>query len=447
MSASTQTQSTDWPTFAHDLARTSTQPGSAGLTQTSVAGLQLLWTYQSAGAYDTASPIEANGIIYAADIRGNVVALNQLTGAPVWSRAFGANMKMTPSLYDGHLVVATFVGVASTPSRVYSLDPMTGATQWETTVPGGVHGAPLAFNGELYVPLSLGDPGYCNPGGVYMFNAATGATGLHWLTGGSVMADGGAVWSPLTYDGTRILFGTGNTCVSAPTTANAIAAVSPSAQFLWADQTANPFTDDDVGGGVLENGSVAYVTGKTGNLYAVTPATGAILWRKNLGVPDLYGSYATPSLVGGTLITSAGYRYDPNVTEPTGTMFGILDGLDPNSGTGRWQINSVSPFYQPPAVAGNMAFTTDDASVVALDPPTGRTLWSAPIVGYSRSEVIVANDDVIVADGTGRLYVYGLPTSTNEGVRRRTAASFVMHQAPVQFVNHIPAFCKFARRS
>ena len=114
-------------------------------------------------------------MVYAADQAGNVVALNESTGAVEWSRSFGAEMKMTPSLYDGHLVVATFVNKAGTASRLYSLDPNTGATQWETTLPGGMHGAPLAFNGELYVPLSLGDPGFCNPGGVYMFNEATGA--------------------------------------------------------------------------------------------------------------------------------------------------------------------------------------------------------------------------------------------------------------------------------
>ncbi len=442
MSASTQTQRTDWPTFAHDLARSSVQPGSTDLTQSSVAGLQLLWVYQSASPYDLASPIDSNGVVYAADEGGNVVALNETTGTVVWSRAFGAEMKMTPSLYDGHLVVATFVNAAQTPSRLYSLDPNTGSTQWETTMPGGIHGSPLAFNGELYVPLSLGDPGFCNPGGVYMFNESTGSTGLSWLTGGSVAANGGAVWSPLAYDGSRILFGTGNTCVTSPSTANAITALSPSAQFLWADQTANPMTDDDVGGGVLESGGLAYVTGKNGNIYAVTPSSGSIVWERNLGAPDGFGSYAMPSISEGTLITSAGYQHDPNETWPAGTQFGFLDGLDPNSGAQRWQITSISPFYQPVSVVGNVAFTTVDAAVAALDPATGKELWSSPIVGYSRSEVIVADNEVIAADGTGRLYAYGLPSSANEAVRKRTAATFVMRSSAAGFVNHIPAFCR-----
>ncbi|MBD5606754.1 MAG: PQQ-binding-like beta-propeller repeat protein [Candidatus Eremiobacteraeota bacterium] len=408
-----------------------------------MSGLQLLWTYKSGSTYDLASPIEVGGIVYAADAGGNVVALNATSGSIVWSRAFGAEMKMTPSLYDGHLVVATFINKAGTMSALYSLDPKTGGTQWTASLPGGMHGSPLAFNGQLYVPLSLGDPGFCNPGGVYMFDEATGSTGLHWLTEGSVSADGGAVWSPLTYDGSRILFGTGNTCVTAPSTSNAILAISPSTQFLWNYQTASPFTDDDVGGGVIESGGIAYVTGKTGYIYALHPSNGSLVWQRNLGVPDLYGSYAMPSIAAGTLITSAGYRYDPFTAMPEGTQYGILDGLDPATGEGRWQINAVSPFYQPPAIAANMAFTTIDGTVDALDPATGKILWTSPIEGDSRSQVIVANDEVVVADGTGRLYAYGLPTSANEVVRRRTAAAFTVARRPIRFVNHIPAFCRF----
>ncbi len=440
-SASTQTADTDWPTFAHDLARTSVQPASSALNPSTVSGLQVLWTYQSASPYDIASPIEVGGVVYAADAQGNVIALNANSGTVVWSRAFGASMKMTPSLYDGHLVVGTFVVKPATSSALFSLDPATGATQWTASLPGGMHGPPLAFNGQLYVPLSLGDPGYCNPGGVYMFDEATGSTGLHWLTGGSVSADGGAVWSPLMYDGSRIVFGTGNTCVTAPTTSNAVVAISPSAEAIWNYQTANPFTDDDVGGGAIENGGIAYVTGKTGDLYALSAATGKVVWAHNLGVPDLYGSYATPSIAAGTIITSAGYRYDPFAGLPTGTQYGILDGLDLATGQGRWQINSLSPFYQPPAIAANMAFTTIDGTVDALDPATGKILWTYPLAGYSRSEVIVEHDEVIVADGTGRLYAFGLPTSANEALRRRTAAAFTVRQENVRFVNHIPAFC------
>ena len=231
--------------------------------------------------------------------------------------------------------------------------------------------------------------------------------------------------------------------MSSPNTSNAIAALSPSAAFLWADQTANPMTDDDVGGGVLESGGLAYVTAKNGNIYAVTPSTGAIVWQRNLGAPDGYGSYAMPAISEGTLITSGGYQHDPNVTWPTGTQFGFLDGLDPNSGAQRWQITSI---YQPPSIVGSVAFTTVDNAVAALDPTTGKELWSTPIVGYSRSEVIVADDEVIVADGTGRLYAYGLPSSTNEAVRKRTAASFVMGSSSAGFVNHIPAFCRAKAR-
>ncbi len=445
----TLVSSEEWPTFAHDMLRSSVQPGSSQITTGTVATLQPLWIFRSPAPYDLAAPIVDNGIVYTADLTGHVTALNARSGQVIWQRSFGVGIKLTPSSYDGHIFVGTLDG--STPSArstLMALDPRTGATQWQASIDGGLHGSPVAISGRLFVPVTLGDPGYCHPGGVYLFDEKTGNSGVSWLTGGSVASDGGAVWSPLSYDGARIYFGTGNTCVDTPQTSNAVVALDTSTALAWSFQTSSPVTDDDVGGGVLQSGGTAYVTGKNGNIYALDPASGNLRWQRALGSPDEDGSYSTPAVAAGTLITSVGFKVDPSGQVPAGTQFGALLGLDPSSGSQRWEVDAISPFFSPPAIVDNMAFTTVDEQAVALDAASGRLLWSSPIEAPSRTQPVVAEDQLFVADSNGNLFAFGIPTSGNPASRERMAfrSKAAQHrwQNPFRF---IPAFCRLRQPS
>ena len=414
-------QNADWVTFGHDFARTSVQPSAGGLTAANVSQLKLIWTHASTGSYDTASPIEANGVVYAADFKGNVVALNALTGAPVWQRALNTEIKMTPALLDGRLIVATYVDTPKTAdSTLYALDPQTGATLWHRSVNGGMHGSPVAIAGSIYVPVSIGDPGWCHPGGVYVFNEATGAPGYAWQTVPASTSGGGAVWSSVTYDGSRLLFGTGNTCGVSPTTSNAIVSLSTTASLGWADQTASPLTDDDVGGTVSEQNGTAYVNAKNGKTYALDPSSGAIKWSRNLGAPDGDGGFSTPAYAASTLIVSGGFPADPYTSDSTVMQFGMLYGLDPATGVQRWKRTATSPYWAPPATTADLVLTTDDANIEDLDPATGAVIWSTPLFGDSRAQPAIARGEVFVADQSGRLYAFALPTSENASLRRQS---------------------------
>ncbi len=439
------TQSADWVTFGHDLQRTSVQPSAGGITAQNVSNLSLIWTYKSAGAYDTAGPIEANGVVYAGDVKGNFVALNALTGDVIWRRQFNTEFKMTPALLDGHLIVATYVDEPTTAdSTLYSLDPATGATQWHRSINGGMHGSPVAIAGSIYVPVSIGDPGWCHPGGVYVFNETTGAPGYEWQTVPASSSGGGAIWSSVTYDGSRLMFGTGNTCGVSPTTANAIVSLSTTASLLWSDQTANPLTDDDVGGTVAELNGTGYVNAKNGKTYAVVPASGAIRWSRNLGATDGNGGFSTPALSGSTLVVSGGFPADPYKANSAITQYGMLYGLDPATGAQRWKKTATSPYWAPAATTSDLAITTDDANVEDIDPATGAVVWSKPICGDSRAQPAIARGEVFVVDQSGRLYAFALPTDANAALRLRSSDVLrslpAHHVVPVMWLT--PAYCK-----
>jgi len=442
-SGSTLVQNPDWVTFGHDLQRTSVQSSPSGITAQNVTSLQLLWSYSSADKYDTAGPIEANGIVYAADYAGNVVALNAQSGTTLWTRQLGAEVKMTPALLDGILFVATYIDHPATAhSTFFALNPQSGAILWSRSIDGGMHGSPAAIAGTIYVPVSIGDPGFCHPGGVFAFNEATGAPRYQWQTVPN-SSSGGAIWSSVTYDGSRLLFGSGNTCAVSPMTANAIVSLSTTTTLLWADQTANPLTDDDVGGTVAEQNGTAYVSGKNGDTYALEPASGMIKWSRNLGAPDGDGGFSTPALSESTLIVSGGFPEDPYTANPTVTDFGMLYGLDASSGAQLWKRTATAPYWAPAATTADLALLTDDANIEDLDPKTGTVVWSSPLYGSSRAQPAIARGEVFVADLSGRIYAFGLPSNANASLRSKSAD--VLRGLPkhnvVPFKWPTPAYC------
>jgi len=439
-------QSADWVTFGHDLSRSSLQPSAGGITAQSVASLQLLWTYQSAAQYDTAGAIESGGVVYAADIGGNVVALNEQTGAVEWTKSLGAEVKMTPALFDGRLFVATYVDTTPTStSTFFALNPQTGNTLWSRTINGGVHGSPVAIAGSIYVPVSIGDPGFCHPGGVFVFNEATGAPGYDWETVPNSVNGGGAVWASVTYDGSRLLFGTGNTCSVSPTTANAVVSLSTLTNLLWTDQTANPLTDDDVGGSVAEINGTAYASAKNGSTYAIDPQSGMIEWSHAYGAPDGDGGFSTPVMSGSTLVLSGGFPGNPYASSPSITQYGMLFGVDRSSGAVQWEQRAVSPYWAPPATTSDLVITTDDANVEDLNGATGAVLWSTPIYGVSRAQPAIADGEVFVVNQSGRVYAFALPTNENAALRLRSArvlAGLPAHNVVRVSRNPTPAYCR-----
>jgi len=414
----------DWNTFAHNVQRQSYETLPTGITPQNVSQLQLRWVYPAAGVKPTAgfnaSPIVVNGVVYIMDTNGVVNAFNALTGKPVWAKPYVVPDttigKMTPTLYDGKLFVASYQQSDSDPNYyLAALSPQTGQQLWITKVPGPIHSSPVAINGVIYVGASAGDAPQCHAGGIYAFNENTGAPiGMPWLTdpNGGASGDGGGVWSSLTYDGKQLYYGSGNTCRNSPATANSIVALTPGNTVAnWNLQTANALLDDDIGGSVLRVGHSALAVGKDGYFYHVNALTGQLIWKVYLGAADGNGAFATPSYFGsgttGTLIVGGGYIHDPDVVSPAG---GRLFGLTP-AGVKRWEIDSNQPVLGSVALTPSLAFTPIDTNMDALDPTTGKVLWSSPTVGYSYSSPAIVPSGLFIADESGRLYAYGLPAT------------------------------------
>jgi polyvinyl alcohol dehydrogenase (cytochrome) len=392
----------DWPTFAHDYARSGYQPERLAIAKSTAASLKLRWT-KNLGTLIKPSPIIGGGLLYIGGDDGIMYALDARSGKLVWKRPLGAPIQMTPTLANGKL----FVGTHTVPSIFAALDAATGKILWRTPLHGCVRSEPVVANGLVFEGESCGDPGLCYNGGMRAFDEQTGA--IRWRRNvTAVPKNGGAQWSPVSYDGRRLYFGTGNICKTASPLGDALVAISPSGKIEWSFQAANPLSDDDFGGGAMLNNGQIFVPNKNGVLYDFDAASGKILWQKQIGFVDGYGSAGTPTTDGSIVIVSSGYRSDPTMTkDPPG---GGLMGIDANGKT-RWTILTQNDVFGYAAICNGIAFAGLDTNLAALDASTGAVLWKYPAKALMYASPAIVRSGLYSADMAGNVYAFSLPGS------------------------------------
>ena len=401
-------QGDTWSTFQHDMARSGFTGSSSGIAQSNVGQLTLNWVY-----HDTisviASPIVVAGTVYVADEAGWLTALKAADGTVLWRRNLGGKTEMTPTIADGML----FIGVHNegAPSALYAIDPPTGNILWTQTLPGPMRSSPAIVNGMLYVGTSAGDSPYCFQGGVHALIESTGAPGPSWLTDPETTPNGGGVWGPVSTDGQNLYFGTGNTCTNEPAQSDAIVSTSAGMTLRWANHTGADWLDDDVGGGVLLVGGYGFAISKNGSLYAVNLTSGRVAWAMPLGASNSDGGYATPAYTQSTLIESAGFM---DGTADAGTLVGLSP-----QGVIKWKIDSVGSIIASAATTSDLAFVELDNSIDAIDPGTGRQLWTYATQGDFAASPAIGPSGVFAADMSGTVYGFGLPGSATTSQRAR----------------------------
>lgn len=417
----------DWATYAHDQQRTGCETQSK-LTEGNVAGLKLKWTYH-ANETTFASLIAVNGLVYGVTMNtGTVFALDAQTGQLLWQRTLGGSsreVRATPVFADGLLFIGLHDFGAEqpngyfppVPSTVYALNAKTGAPAWSQPLQGTMRGVPVVINHEIMVPVAGGDSPACLQGGVDAFDETTGTPKWQFSVD-PIANDGGSVWAPMATDGSHLYFGTGNTCVGTPLTANGIVSLDLSGNLAWAFNTANQVGDDDVGGGTLVANGQAVTIGKNGTLYFHDLASGTVLRTINLGVTDGTGGYSTPVsdgnvIVFGTSAAAAGRSVQREVVRWNGRAIaaqgtgGRLMAVD-FSGKLLWAIPATYHVYNSSAIADGIVFSDLDSSIVAMDLESGAKLWSYDTGNQILSSPVVVSSGLYTVDSAGNVYKFSL---------------------------------------
>ncbi|MEQ6277236.1 outer membrane protein assembly factor BamB [Kluyvera huaxiensis] len=225
--------------------------------------------------YSNLHPAYADSVVYAADRKGTVKAVNADDGKEVWSVNLAEKdgwFSRKPALLSGGLTIAGgHVYVGSEKAQVYALDAGTGAIVWQTTAAGEVLSRPTASDGLVLVHTSNGQlQALDENSGVVKWTVNLDMPALS-LRGES---------APAVAFGAAIVGGD-NGRVSA--------VLMQQGQLIWQQRISQAtgtteidrLSDVDTTP-VIVNG-VVYALAYNGNLTALDLRSGQILWKRELG--------------------------------------------------------------------------------------------------------------------------------------------------------------------
>jgi outer membrane protein assembly factor BamB len=314
--------------------------GGLPVKQKPKVGPELVWLYQpvTRGAI-VSSPLVHGGQVYVGVIRdmgfspqGFVVALDEVTGKPLWDFDDGGkmlHMYSSPRLADGRLYIGEGMH-ANFDCKLTCLDAATGKKSWRFGAKGHVESTPCIADGRVL--FGAGDDG------VYALDAATGKR--LWQFDDSVHVDGSPVveggkvyvgtavsrrfkttrllclnaasgkvnwqlptelpcWSAPVLDGGQLFvtFGNGRLDRSDPAPAGEVICVDTAThQRLWSRSV-----PDGVMSSAVVDTERVYFGCRDGRVYAVKRSDGTIVWTYDAGSPVV----TTPALLDGRLYVAA----------------------------------------------------------------------------------------------------------------------------------------------
>ena len=225
--------------------------------------------------YSNLHPAYADSVVYAADRKGTVKAVNADDGKEVWSVNLAEKdgwFSREPALLSGGLTVSGgHVYVGSEKAQVYALDAGDGSIVWQTTAAGEVLSRPTASDGLVLVHTSNGQlQALDENSGVVKWTVNLDMPALS-LRGES---------APAVAYGAAIVGGD-NGRVSA--------VLMQQGQLIWQQRISQAtgtteidrLSDVDTTP-VIVNG-VVYALAYNGNLTALDLRSGQILWKRELG--------------------------------------------------------------------------------------------------------------------------------------------------------------------
>lgn len=455
-----QAATQDWSEFGYDPARSGVNPQQTTLTAANVEQMQKLWDVQAPGVADS-SPILLHGllfpdgkrhdVLYVTTRDGRILALDASDGAQIWGhQPSGPKITHSSPVADPN---RQYIYAYGLDGYVHKYNAISGVESighgWPvqvTLMPDSEkEGTALNIaNGRLYVGVGgyIGDaPPY--QGHVVTVDLATGATHVfnslcanitHLLTATECSAERSAIWArggvvvdPVTDD---IFATTGNGPYDANTGGHdygdSILKLSPDGSQLLDSYTPTTQayldeTDEDLGS-VAPALLPKIVASKTPLMLVQGGKDGVLrlINRQNMsgrgGPGHEGGELQAISLPGCNLfaqpaVWTAPHTNDIWVFAPfTCGLAAFRVNTNPAGATTLSAVWKIGDTVTSPVLAGGVLYAVESGKILALDPTTGHTLWSATQgVGPIHWESpIVVGGALYVGDENGDFMAYGL---------------------------------------
>ncbi|CAM6924029.1 outer membrane protein assembly factor BamB [Enterobacter hormaechei] len=329
--------------------------------------------------YSNLHPAFADGVVYAADRKGIVKALNADDGKEVWSINLAEKdgwFSRKPALLSGGLTVTGgHVYVGSEKAQVYALNASDGSVAWQTTVAGESLSRPVVSDGLVLIHTSNGQ--------LQALNEADGL--VKW----TVNLDMPALSlrgesAPATAFGAAIVGGD-NGRVSA--------VLMQQGQMIWQQRISQAtgsteidrLSDVDTTPVIVDG--VVYALAYNGNLTALDLRSGQIMWKRELGSVNDF-------IVDGNRI----YMVDQNDR---------LLALSTEGGVTLWtQSDLLHRLLTAPALYnGSLVVGDSEGYMHWIDPENGRFVAQQKVDSSGfLTEPVVADGKLLIQAKDGTLY-------------------------------------------
>ena len=462
-SAGTAAPGLDWPQYLDGPQHGSVSNATA-FTPSNAASVTQVWHWQPpviagqpAPVLD-ASPTVVAGVVYLGAQSGGFYALNESTGAVLWStqldtRPNGAcrplGITATAAVLPDPATGASTVYVSGA-RYLYALDAATGAVVWKTEIgppslanPDAYYNwsSPTVVAGHIYAGLSSGCDNPLIRGGVVELDQHTGQVLHTWYSvpTGSV---GGSVWSSVAASptGGDVWTSTGNECYPVADVCPAGNKIGHSLSIVHLSGSLKLLQAWRVPGAAGHNwdfGSSPTLLGastgvppdvgacnKNGIYYALAanPLSSAPLWSVRIGAPSTGLTVRTGGTGVGECIASAiwdspgGTLYiGGNATTIDGTSYGgSIRQVNPATGAFNWQTGLPCPVEGTPSLdsagvlaVGTFSYGTCPTGAYLINAATGAILTTLP-VGPTRvfAQPVFAQGTLFAATETNGLYAF-----------------------------------------
>jgi outer membrane protein assembly factor BamB len=301
-----------------------------------------LWSTSIAGTYSFSAAAYDNGRVFVVNFDGLLQAFDAATGALAWSNKLPTQYAFTspPTAANG----VVYVGGAGSGGTVYAVDEATGGLISTASVANGDHSSPALATGNVFVSYA------CNQ--AYGFGQTTlsllwhDATGCSGGGGKTVVAAGGRVYTRDS-DGNLVLDAATGSLVGSwtPAGTTALAPAVDGSNVYWVNAATHTlsagagwtFTGDsqlDTAPIVVATPSGKYVIvgSSAGSLYALDATTGTVVWSTTgapIAQPDEQNATQLTGLGAGQglLVVPAGSTVTAYVTAtPTIASFSPASG-------------------------------------------------------------------------------------------------------------------------
>jgi outer membrane protein assembly factor BamB len=350
----------NWREHAFDAQNTGCNPYETALSPATVNGLQPLWSKSFYWSVYS-NPSVVDGVVYMGTYGDYFYAFDAETGDTLWQR-YVDGCTDSPAIYDG----IVYFGSRHTPT-MYALDAKDGSIVWSKPVNDRiVESSPTVVDGVLYVGTAE------NGETLYALDPETGATLWTATCKGKLqsptVADG--IVHVTGYDGTQFTI------------------------FSFDAKTGNPLWSLPISNGQLErrplsvavSEGVIYTGGADGNLYALNPMTGDVLWTGKTGGMQV----DAPSVANGVVYVAANdstlYAFDAETHDLI------------------WSVATPNDLRGIPIVANGVVYAAEaegPLNVYAFDAQTGDLLWNHHLGGNA------GNTRVSPTVADGRMYLSG----------------------------------------